>query len=145
MKPLGPSVEWAADRGHLRASAADRELVIEALKAAFVQGRLSQSELDRRAIQALEARTYAGLTDATAGIPPATPAATARSDQSAPAGDRPVRWKVVAWALSLAIVVPGLSVAFVATYYGSFFILLSLGFIAAAALGSPSDRRPGPV
>ena len=33
--------EAAAGRGHLRAAHADRERVIEALKAAFVQGRLT--------------------------------------------------------------------------------------------------------
>lgn len=140
MKPPGPSAEWAADRGHLRASAADRELVVCALNAAFVHGRLSQSELDTRALQALESRTYAGLAEATAGLSPITPVATEFARRPAPVRARPARWKVVAWALSLAIAVPGLSVLFVATYYGSFFILLSLGCIATAVLGSPGDR-----
>ncbi|MGH3257049.1 MAG: DUF1707 SHOCT-like domain-containing protein [Streptosporangiaceae bacterium] len=34
--------------GHLRASHADRERVVELLKVAFVQGRLTQQELDTR-------------------------------------------------------------------------------------------------
>jgi len=38
----------AAGRSHLRASHADREQVIDVLKAAFVQGRLTKAELDLR-------------------------------------------------------------------------------------------------
>ena len=51
----------AAGLGHLRASHADREQVIETLKAAFVQGQLTKDELDTRAGQAFTARTYADL------------------------------------------------------------------------------------
>ena len=45
----GPGHGKAAGLGHLRASHADREQVIETLKAAFVQGRLTKDELDTRA------------------------------------------------------------------------------------------------
>ena len=68
----GPGNEVAAggqDYGRLRASRADREQVIDVLKAAFVQGRLDQDELDLRAGQALAARTYADLAALTADIP----------------------------------------------------------------------------
>ena len=68
----GPGDEIAAgagDRGYLRASDADREQVIETLKAAFVQGRLTKGEFDLRVGQAFAARTYAELAAATAGIP----------------------------------------------------------------------------
>jgi hypothetical protein len=51
----------AGDRGRLRASDADREQVIEVLKDAFVQGRLTRHELDSRAGQAFASRTYAEL------------------------------------------------------------------------------------
>ena len=64
----------AADRGHLRASHADREQVVGTLKAAFVQGRLTEDELDARADQALASRTYAELAVVTADLP-AGPAA----------------------------------------------------------------------
>jgi len=59
------------DPGHsrLRASDADREQVTGVLKAAFVQGRLTQDELDTRVGQALAARTYADLTALTADLP----------------------------------------------------------------------------
>ena len=43
----------AAGDGRLRASDADREQVVDTLKAAFVQGRLTQNELDARVGQAL--------------------------------------------------------------------------------------------
>jgi hypothetical protein len=68
----GPEDEIAAGaggRGYLRASHADREQVIETLKAAFVQGRLTKGEFDLRVGQAFAARTYAELAAATAGIP----------------------------------------------------------------------------
>ena len=59
----------AAGHGHLRAGHADREQVIEMLKVAFVQGRLSKDELGERAGRALAARTYADLAVLTADIP----------------------------------------------------------------------------
>jgi hypothetical protein len=55
----GPADEIPAGRGRWRASHADREQVVGALKAAFVQGRLTADELDERVGQALAARTYA--------------------------------------------------------------------------------------
>jgi len=60
----------AADgRGRMRASHADREQVIELLKAAFVQGPLAKDEFDLRVGQALASRTVAELAALTAGIP----------------------------------------------------------------------------
>jgi GntR family transcriptional regulator len=59
----------AEGRGRLRASHADREHVIETLKAAFVQGRLTKDELDARVGQAFASRTYAELAVVTADIP----------------------------------------------------------------------------
>ena len=59
----------APDHGRLRASHADREQVVDLLKAAFVQGRLTQDELDGRIGQALAARTYADLAALTADLP----------------------------------------------------------------------------
>jgi Domain of unknown function (DUF1707) len=59
----------AGGRGRLRASRTDRERVIELLKVAFVQDRLTQDELDTRVGLALASRTYADLADLTADIP----------------------------------------------------------------------------
>ena len=53
----------------LRASRADRERVIDLLKAAFVQGRLDRDEFDARIGQAVASRTYGELAAVTDGIP----------------------------------------------------------------------------
>ena len=67
----GPGDQMAAGRGPMRASHADREQVIEALKDAFAHGRLTTGELDARTGRALAARTCAELAALTAGLPPA--------------------------------------------------------------------------
>ena len=86
----GPGGETAAATGGpggLRASHADRERAIDAVKAAFVQGRLTTGELDRRVGQALKARTYAELDAVTAGIPAGS--GPPRRPQPVPARRRP--------------------------------------------------------
>jgi lipopolysaccharide export LptBFGC system permease protein LptF len=67
----GPGDEVAAtpDRGRLRASHADREQAIGALKVAFVEGRLNEDEFDARLGQVHASRTYAELAEVTADIP----------------------------------------------------------------------------
>jgi hypothetical protein len=68
----GPGDEMAAGAGgrsRLRTSDADRERVVELLKAAFVQGQLAKDEFDLRVGQALASRTYAELDAVTASIP----------------------------------------------------------------------------
>lgn len=52
-----------------RASHADRERVIDLLKAAFVQDRLTRDEFDARVGQALASHTYAELAAVTADLP----------------------------------------------------------------------------
>ncbi len=59
----------AAGRGRLRASYADRERVVDMLKAAFVHGRVTKDEFDARVGQAFTSRTYADLAAVTADIP----------------------------------------------------------------------------
>ncbi len=59
----------AAGRGRFRASHADRGQVLEVLKAAFVQGRLTKDEFDMRVGQTFASRTYAELAALTADIP----------------------------------------------------------------------------
>ena len=70
----------AAGRGHLRASHADREQVIGTLKAAFVQGRLTEDELGERVDRAYAARTHAALAEVIADLP--TALTRARSTRS---------------------------------------------------------------
>jgi uncharacterized protein DUF1707 len=59
----------AGGLGDLRASHADRERVIDTVKAAFARGQLTAGELDARVGQALTARTYAELAAVTVSIP----------------------------------------------------------------------------
>jgi hypothetical protein len=74
------SQDPVAGGDRLRAGHADRERAIEALKDAFVQGRLTKDELGARAGRALAARTYGELAALTADISasPAGPADPAR-------------------------------------------------------------------
>jgi hypothetical protein len=74
----------APGHGRLRASHADREQVVDVLKTAFVQGRLTQDELDVRVGQALAARTYAELAALTADLPSGPDRATPPSPAAAP-------------------------------------------------------------
>ena len=71
---VGPGDERAVGAGgrsfsYVRASHADREQVIDVLKAAFVQGRLAKDELDLRLGRVLASRTYADLSALTADLP----------------------------------------------------------------------------
>jgi hypothetical protein len=71
---VGPVDEGAAgaegrNYSYVRASHADREQVIDVLKAAFVQGRLAKDELDLRLGRVLASRTYADLSALTADLP----------------------------------------------------------------------------
>jgi hypothetical protein len=86
----GPEDEIAArtaGSGQFRASRADREQVIELLKAAFVEDRLTKDEFDLRVDQALASRTYADLAAVTSDLParPATAGPTAAEPLSTPA------------------------------------------------------------
>jgi hypothetical protein len=62
-----------AGRGRLRASHADRDQVVDILKDAFVQGRLTKDEFDARLSQALASRTHADLGALTADLPAVRP------------------------------------------------------------------------
>lgn len=66
---IGPGDQGAADHGRFRASHADREQLIEVLKIAFVQGRLTKDELDARVSRTFAARTYGELAALTADLP----------------------------------------------------------------------------
>ena len=66
---MRPEPGTPAAAAGLRAARADRERVIDLLKAAFVQGRLAQDEFAARVGQALASRTYAELAAVTADIP----------------------------------------------------------------------------
>ena len=83
--PAG-SGRWVSggEYARLRVSDADRERTADVLRGAFVEGRLTQDELDGRLGQAYEARTYADLAVPTADLP-AVPGPLAQPVQHRPA------------------------------------------------------------
>ena len=105
--------------GRMRASRADREQVIDVLKIAFVQERLTKGELDARVGRALAARTYADLDALTADIPagpdPArspVPAAAAQARRPAAlARNRPAKRAVKSGLAGIGVVGLGISIA----------------------------------
>ena len=82
----------AARRGRLRVSHDDREQVIDTLKVAFVQDRLTKDEFDARISQTLAARTYADLTTVTADLPPGLAGARPRRKQARRKMTNAARW-----------------------------------------------------
>jgi hypothetical protein len=86
VSPGDETAAGAAGQARMRASAADREQVIEVLKVAFVQDRITKDELDQRIGKVIASRTYDDLDILTADIPGALirarPAVPARPDVS---------------------------------------------------------------
>jgi hypothetical protein len=130
-------------RGRLRASDADREQVIDALKAAFVQGLLTKDELGKRAGQALVSRTNAELAAITADIPASLIEIEPPSKPvQAYTAKRPNK-KMVVWGTCVIVLPPALGTAFL-TYYGGFLVLLIFAFIGTVLSAGPiAPRRPG--
>jgi hypothetical protein len=109
----------ASSRDRLRAGHADRDLVIEALKTAFVDGRLTKTELAARTGRALAARTYADLAAVTADIPADIPAESTVAETApakAAAGPGPGRAPVpaVSRPVAKAAVISGMCLAIAA-------------------------------
>lgn len=114
----------AVGHGQLRASHADREHVIDALKLAFVQGRLTKDEFDQRVGQTLVSRTYGRLAALTADLPAGLAEARApRKPTPRPAGP-PVN-KALMWAAWVIVVL----------VTGAMVTALAVGPAAAAGLG----------
>jgi len=139
----GPGERAAVDalgRGHLRASDADREQVIDTLKTAFVQGRLTRDQLGARAGQALVSRTYAELAAVTDGIPPRLAGAVPPPARPAGRARKPVR-KTVAACAACVIIPATLGAAFL-TYYGGFLVLFLVAFTGFVVTAKPCQPRP---
>jgi Domain of unknown function (DUF1707) len=85
-----PTGDQLGTIGQLRASHQDRDRVVEVLRVAAGDGRLTAEELDRRLEAALTARTFADLAVLTTDLPgPAEPAASAPAPTSAAAFPEP--------------------------------------------------------
>ncbi len=138
--------------GHLRASDADRDRVVDELKTAFAQGRLAKDEFDRRLGQALTSRTYADLTTVVIAIRSAPPAPRPRltlpvlpplPPRRPVRARRRVSKKVVATSAAV-VLLPGAAAAFL-TSWGGFFVIFLLAFAAMVVMGGPSAPcRPIP-
>jgi len=112
--------------GHLRASHVDRDHVIDTLKAAFVQGRLTKDELELRVSQTLTSRTYAHLATLTADLPAGLTGGPLRHESATaqvPPVNKPLLWG--AYAILMAAI-GSIAVAFPA---GSL-LLLTAGVLA---------------
>ena len=136
-----PMAAAAASRGLLRASDAEREQVIDALKTAFAQGLITRDELGTRAGQALASRTYAELTAVTAGLTASHP-----PPQPARAHPKRINKKAVTAGTCAIVLAPALAAAFLLTFYGGFIILFLLACIGAVVSAAPvRPPRPGPL
>jgi hypothetical protein len=147
----GPGDETAAvaSRGRFRASHADREQVIGTLKAAFVQGRLTEDELGARADRVYASRTYAELAEVTAEVTadiPVEPAGSARARRPRD----PWRATKIAWRIEYAVFLPGI-VGFLLTPGGpnttltDGIVLTAVVYVIFWALGAYmllNSRRP---
>jgi hypothetical protein len=133
----------AAGRGHLRASHADRERVIGALKAAFVQGRLIKDELDLRVGQTLTARTYAELAALTADLPAGlADAAPPQRPAQRPMSNVARAGVCVAMAVAAPVVL-SFSIGSAAFLLFTPFYFMALAVLAAETLVSWQDKRSG--
>jgi len=137
----------AEGRGHIRASDADREQVIDVLKDAFVRGRLTKDELSVRAGRALVSRTYAELTGITADILVTIPAWLTEAPPPKPdrvPARKPMNKKAVAWTTCMIILPPTVWAAFL-TFSGGFIVLLVFAFVGLVVTTGPmydaADRR----
>jgi hypothetical protein len=132
--PWHPRRAGVASRGHILASDADREHVLEALKSAFVYGLLSRDDLYTRAGRVLASRTYAELTALTADIPAGLIAA--QSPAVTQSSRRLVSKKVVVWAACLLVLGPAVGAAFL-TFYGGFVVMFMFALIGATVTAAP--------
>jgi hypothetical protein len=146
--PEDPRAAAAGRRSHLRASHADREHVIDRLKAAFVQGRLTKDELDARVGRTLASRTYAELAVITADIPAGLigdllprkhAGAPSRPELSKAATAARIAVVVSVALMAAAIFVPGGAALFLFTPLYCTALIIAFAQIQ----GSPHDGRPG--
>jgi Domain of unknown function (DUF1707) len=122
----GEMTAVAAGHGHLLASHADRDHVIDALKAAFVQGRLTKDEFDLRVSRTLTSRTYADLATLTADLPARLIGARPGHEPAppqAPPVNKPLLWG------AYAVLVGAVGSMVVAFPTGSL-LLLTIGVLA---------------
>jgi hypothetical protein len=153
----GPGDEISArtgGHGHLRASHADREHVIDTLKAAYVHGLVTKDEFDARISQTFAARTHAELALVTADIPAGLAAASpprgpvsamgdAPAHVSPSPGDRVIMVTAILAGLALIAAVFAGPYAALPELVGVGSALASLLMVAAKLRGSRRNQRSG--
>ena len=150
----GPGDQTSAaegrNHGDLRASHADRERVIGTLKAAYVEGRLTEDELDARVGQVYASRTYAELAKVTAEVTADIPADPVRARSTRD----PWRATKIAWRIEYAIFLPGIVTILlipggphtsVATVVGMTMVVYLIFWVLGVSLmiSSRPPKRPG--
>jgi lysozyme family protein len=145
----------AAGSGHLRASHADRERVIDVLKTAFVQGRLAKDEFEARIGQTFVSRTYADLAYVTADLTEAPPVRKPARSQVEKAASDPARRrakKAAAWgaygivlpALFAVAIVPGpITVRAAITTSAVIYLIFWVCGVSMMVAGRPPKRSRG--
>ncbi len=143
-KPGDYMAASAAGRGRLRASHADREHVVDVLKAAFVQGRLTKDEFDMRVGQTFASRTYAELTALTADIPAGLIEAQPLRRPARAQAPHPEN-KVVNSCACATLAVLALGAALLIGDFGLFFVvvvaILGVLFVVGGRKGYSSHRK----
>jgi hypothetical protein len=127
----------AGDRSHLRTSHADREQVIDVVKAAFVQGRLAKDEFDQRIARVFASRTYADLAYLTADIPAGLVRAQSPLAPADPPAPISMDRRVVRSWVGATVMLPGMVVAATAMESGQpavFGLIVALVFACLVAL-----------
>ena len=149
---MGTGPDERAGRGHLRAGHDDREQVISELKAAFVQGRLDQDELEERTARAVVSRTYAELAALTADIPAPAPvtASTAAISPGRTLGLAAKRAGICLLAAAAMMEAAFLTRNFLLIVAATFAALGAAGFLGYGIIDAWEERRnreqltPGP-
>jgi len=130
----GPTGPAAAGGGRIRASHAERDQVVEALKNAFVDGQLTKDEFDERVGQALTARTRAELAALTDDVP-ASPDAAPPASPALPAPPAPPhRRPPVQAPRPLATAAAGSGACLVAAYG---LVMFAANYLDPHGLGDP--------
>lgn len=135
------------DPGQLRASHADRDQVIDALKAAFVAGMLAKDELELRVDKSLSSRTCADLADITADLPGGLAGEQSPNPAETRAGQPLVQPGQIITGTTLLYLgawlsVPGSAAAALAVL-GGFYYLCILAIAVATIFENRHDDRPG--
>lgn len=152
----GRQHETPAGGGHgrLRASDADREQVIDVIKVAFVDGRVTKDELDARVSHTLMSRTYAELAVVTADLPARpvriTPPRTFPARDLAPAGGNVTPGDRVVVGTATLAVLALLGALFSGNPAAGMLMLVAVGsavgtlYLIASLSLSPASRATGP-